>query len=1063
MSALDRNVLPQDQPQYQESTAKARKERDEREYQDALTSYEKEKAEIDKQNAEIEKQNKLEQERYDKELAAYNKELAEYEKSQLPQKQYDEREKQYDDNIAKLEAEKQKLLQDAHTRWATVEQPMGASRKDLAIKQNKITTQYQTKINSVVEERRITLGTMQFSMDYPDRKISTSVLRTFRDSPTFNLGSLQEKKDTAAAAKLAYDKRAGAINARNAPRYTKQQEYVIQKGFTGLRGSPTPEMQARENLIKPTPDIITGQKAIKTRAPLINVKTVETIYGGKQIPTNPRSYVASLDRQNLTPAGKPIKEKIIPPVGLTQTGKVQVSNLNEWNGQQTGKVRVSDPKIDRMIGFYGYEKTNEIIGNYNRITTSNNLLIKQENKKNRIEYYKYRRQQVREDKYFKSPKAQGPPKPKYETVVGVPGSLEYLLPKEQTQVNPITKSFEDYVKEINPQSEINQNKFKDRSGLAEPISTLDIALIASPGGRILGVGKLLERGASKIIPALKPLEKQTNKFLISKTSQFLDAGIIKKQKVFSYEVPYKPTKRPNEINLSGGGEIIGKFSNIKSRPIAAKQSDVRIPIKPKPDTVKLDPFYKPRGRFEGGFKDLQTDTGEIVGKNTPLSKSPVPKQSDVRLPVLKKINPIQRDPFYKPAKRPNEIDITRDDVLTEFTITKIRLGKGRTKPNDILKGKQDKPVAEDYFYKPAKRPNEIDYTDVAGDPKIIKKENLKSEVQLSLKRELKRIKRLQPEFKTRKINLEGTGQYIAGKSGRQQLLQIQKSEQITKKKLVTKRQTPVNVNWVEKTDTIETPRTESAPVVLILPKKETKKKTPYLQDYTQTYENPLSAQRPQIKTIPSLKVENRLATPQRTSESIKYSTIQPQRIQESFRFAQPQRIATQPKYREAAQMKPRQNYIVAQKIKLVQRQKLTAPLQPKQPTRLAQPTKLKQPVKLVFRYDSPRPQRPPRVIAGFYSDDKKKKEPKRTAQPGEKENFLGNVSESSIIGIYNRIETTYGDKKINKLLMGDRRVSRGQRRSTPRRQKKWVEGKGSDPFGFNNEQKKKSRKRSFWI
>ena len=1054
---LNKNVLIQDTEQVSQTTKKARESR-----------IKKDQADYDASVKQYEKDQKAAEEQYQKEVAEYNRKLAEAERV--------EKEKgKYDAEIQRLQAEKGKALSDAHYAvWG----PGGSrNRSDLGTAQNTIAQNYDMAINRVIEQKRVVQGYEEFSALYPGKPIPSSIRKSFVGSPGLSIGSIAEKYYTGKAAKEEYDRQSSMQNARAAASYTPEQTKQIQAGSAGLLGTPTPAMKERAEAIKPTPNIITGKQAVETRRPLTGVKTVETIYGGQHIETNPRAFVAGLIRQNVDAAGRPTDpiqgkegtQLVYSFQNISEVKDPSAIALLEFQSQLKTQTAPSagvykgilqerglkeTPLTKRIIETYSSKpvkeyKTraeafglSEVRGQKGIISKDGVKLFNLQTGEGSIRIgrmlgYKYSKLQP-------ISQVQGPPKPVESNYL-----LLNLNPPQKEKFDPIDeirKSFGSYYQEINPQSKLNQNKLIDRSGSVEPINTLDIALIASPGGKIIGLGKTLEKGIIKVAPVLKPLETKVNKFLISKTGNILDAPI---RKGFSYDITYKPSKRVNEIDLSDRGEVIGKYSEITARPRAATQKDVKIVSGKKTEIVKLDPTYKPRERFEGGFKDLQKDRGEIIGSNTPLSKSPIAKQSDIKLPIQTKIKPVQIDPFYKPAKRANEIDLSRDDILVDFTSKKVKLGKGRSRPSDILRGKKDKPVDEDYFYKPSKRVNEIDLDDSADVFKFPKKEQLKSEVQLDLKRELKRLKRTRPEFKKETLSFGGEGKYLAGKSGRQQLLQIQRQEQITKKKLITKRQTPVNLNWSEKIETTEIPKVGKVPITVIIPvKKQEQKKKPYLEQrqFVEAFEIQENKQRPRITSI-STERFGQVSTP-RLMEKIGYSTAQRTKLKT------PQKMVTPQRYVQVIQ--PRTN-IQFSRTTTRQAQKLTQPSPTKFPTRLSQPVALKPKQRTIQVLRSSRPPRNPITITIFKEPKEKPKNTKQKETKSEINFFLGNVPESQISGIFKRKEITLGKESITKTRRGDVRVLAGKKRET-RKESKWFEGKKGDMFGFKNEAKKRKTK-----
>lgn len=205
-----------------------------------------------------------------------------------------------------------------------------------------------------------------------------------------------------------------------------------------------------------------------------------------------------------------------------------------------------------------------------------------------------------------------------------------------------------------------------------------------------------------------------------------------------------------------------------------------------------------------------------------------------------------------------------------------------------------------------------------------------------------------------------------------------------------------------------------------------------------------TVQTPKIKTAQMPKFNLRLSTPQKTK------TEQTPKLRETQRY----RTDTYQALRTSTKVTP----------KLAQKQsfKLVTPTPLKIPTRTSQPSKLVQPPVTTFRYKRPPPKLPPRTrkFVPILPPDEKKKGKKKSKR-GYKADYLGNVSETKLEGIFKRQETTYGQSKINKLLTGDIRIVKGKKRETKRGPIKWKEGKKGDVFGFKYESKKKKGV-SFW-
>ena len=279
---LNKQVLAQDVEQVSQATKKARESREKKEQQEydtAVKEYEKDVAAAEAQ--------------YQKDLAEYNKQQEAASKQQ----------NQYDAEIQRLQAAKDKDLADAHYAvWG----PGGSrNRSDLKSRESTIINQYESLINKAVEQKRVETGYQEFSALYPGQVLPRNVAETFRKSPSFSLTGLYQTKIEGKAAKAEYQRQASAQTAQNigAKMSVEYHSNIPSIGFisSGLGTE-------RGAAVKATPEKIPtllggGKKAVETRRPLINVKTHETIYGGQQIETNPRAFVASLDRQNVNAAG----------------------------------------------------------------------------------------------------------------------------------------------------------------------------------------------------------------------------------------------------------------------------------------------------------------------------------------------------------------------------------------------------------------------------------------------------------------------------------------------------------------------------------------------------------------------------------------------------------------------------------------------------------------------------------------------------------------------------------------------------------------------------------------
>lgn len=280
--SLDRRVLEQDLPQYEQSTKAARERRD----KEALQQYEAEQREFDRQQreAEVQQQNEIQITQEDKKQTVIDK---------------------YTKQINEIKEKRDQALKEAYDSvWGS-----GGSRNrsEYNTKENKISNKYESQIKALKEKQRIESGKIDFSETYPGVPISQSDLRTFRDSPSRSLVGIYQNKMEGKQARLEYQQKADVQTARNEARAIR--ESIANRTDNFVTGYGLQIGSERAANIKPTPNVITGKQAVESRRPLINVKTVETIYGGQQIDTNPRAFVASLTRQNVDAAGKPTNIK----------------------------------------------------------------------------------------------------------------------------------------------------------------------------------------------------------------------------------------------------------------------------------------------------------------------------------------------------------------------------------------------------------------------------------------------------------------------------------------------------------------------------------------------------------------------------------------------------------------------------------------------------------------------------------------------------------------------------------------------------------------------------------
>ena len=363
--SLDRRVLNQDQPQYEEQTRKARAEKEKKDYEKAKTQYEKEQADIDNQNKDIEKQNAANEAKYNSDILEFNSRKSEKEKIEA----------EYQRQRDAVNAENERIKAEIRAHDSEYVRRLGQvspSVKDELQNQERRTSEKLAEIKRN-EQRSLNVQTFRESGQPLTKAAYDTFNKTGGQASLLDLNTKQIESQEAQRVARVQASQQNTLNTKQS--YTELQKQVISAEHVGYLGGGTPKQEARsvaaqkretkipEGTVFPfVPKV--AQDADQVRH-LTNVNTGQSIGKNKEpltnVVANPRAFVAGLQR-NIPQAGTPIREEVHP---LVQTGKIRVSNLEDWNGQQTKKVRVSDPMIDRMVGAYGYEKTNEIIGNYN--------------------------------------------------------------------------------------------------------------------------------------------------------------------------------------------------------------------------------------------------------------------------------------------------------------------------------------------------------------------------------------------------------------------------------------------------------------------------------------------------------------------------------------------------------------------------------------------------------------------------------------------------------------------------------------------------------------------------
>lgn len=576
MSVPEKRVLAQDMPQYEQSVkakrvAQAKKEQ--KEYDAALKQYEIDVAKYEQEQKEAE-------EKYQKELADYNKQLAEYEKSQEKQKDHEAGLKSFDEKIRALEEEKTRLISNIPKtkrvrqgdKW--VEVPM--SRQERADKINKIIKNISSDIKLVERQKKGFAQRSAFNILYPDAVIQPSVLRTWREnlssSKAPSLTSLYERDIYNRALSLESAKRSGAQTARAVAAKqkaemsyigTKQTSYGLDEG--AARAAAIKPTQMPSNTIFPKMPM----QAEKTRRPMINVDTGQSIMGGQKaspevaIKTLENRYQVQtaggtktfktketaeryLEKKQISVPIKPVLREVTRKIpakaesrgapllanplaklaGLTKPVPVEGSYKKPIQGQEGFRTiysfenisDVKDPSAITLLQFQEGLKTRtapsqtvyagileerglpmtplakRIIDVYSSKGLYRNYkepvaakgkkgIIKQDGKQifdlgtgmgdvrigkefGFVYDYNLQRPSTEQPKTFEgtlqyalSPKVQGPPKPRYEEVVAVSGSLEYAV-GQQTKPTPFNKLVESQYNKLGELQEVTAKRAK---------------------------------------------------------------------------------------------------------------------------------------------------------------------------------------------------------------------------------------------------------------------------------------------------------------------------------------------------------------------------------------------------------------------------------------------------------------------------------------------------------------------------------------------------------------------------------------------------------------------------
>ncbi len=421
----------------------------------------------------------------------------------------------------------------------------------------------------------------------------------------------------------------------------------------------------------------------------------------------------------------------------------------------------------------------------------------------------------------------------------------------------------------------------------------------------------------------------------SKVASPLKNKIIQKTKPQEKLIDSIPEIKKSPLIVKKRIPNIGKdklLDTIKTRQQSISGNPKLTPKK----TVNADPSYKPSMRSN----EISIDSGvipkeKVVGKIT-LSKGFIPNKPARQYTPLDTKRPVKADPNYTPAKRANEIDTTDKIFPKEKIIGEIKLSKGFV-PNKAPKPSKPfdtkKPVEEDPYYKPAKRTNEIDTTGVL--PKV----NIIGRIRLSkgfVPNKGKKVSMTSSydgdKFKPIKVDLSGKpkntstkrrrfddpklgkdDRLVGGNGGTLQIVKAKNDIVKLKKKQVT----PLKL--VQKTEsTAKTPKGTSNPTKLLKTKpvkKAKMQKIPRYVPYLAT--TALSASAQSGRGAEKISSGSKLKAPQKISSGLKPKQGTSQPSKQSSVLKTPQRMPTpqRPRLRTPARISP----------KLVQKQKLVSP------------------------------------------------------------------------------------------------------------------------------------------
>lgn len=1046
----ERKTLPQDSAQYEQST-NPQKEREEKERiaklnKEAQEKYEKELALFNKQQAEYETALKAYEQEVARQEAAKKAEAdkvaAEKAKIEADQKRLDDINAKHQAAINELIQQKEQAIQNV-SRYTTRRKVTGSGggfpqgdgtdivtweqvlkdRAQLQVDQNAVARQWNVVIESKKREQSVEYQKAAFSINYPDAgALGGTWFRDWQKNP-HGTRSLSTRYEQELQRRTTQAQRAREVSIKNAQANALKaaQNYSVDAGaFTktitnfggeGIREFSQAELKRREKIkpLPPKPIAVTGKKGLtvsQNRAPYTGVK-FETITKPKSIQEKQEYALADFYNQykSTTQPTAPILEGVVQEqTGVKPTLQTQkmITDLTKkpqtfefertatYTNPNTGrsfnaKTGIGDMGIAATLGFRDDQNMQEP-----QVNTSD------------VQYVLLNTQ------------GEGR-KPMSLVDRGIEGSLKELDKAQTAEFNindPKTWQPTQFMIGLGKGSLATVASIKNL--WTEKVETLnfrgepksDLLLqekiqytnpqtgVYSGYAFLESVGKVaLERITNK--SPIKFDEPKKESIRIPKTlfgeamsGDFQNVGKYVEEKgvygsageaaeIFAGGALAKPSKLAKVLKtkeLESLGELPSKqtMKNLY-KPESISSS---VLVKKSPIQVVKDFVTRKQAIPKWQLDDI------VKRKEDWLKLSPQKKHEKLLGQAQQQAEAQHRlklkyDWRYQQKYAPRTIL-----VAPTFTKTATPLGvslAGIIARQEATKPKPPKPL--DFRpdeYKPSTRANEIDLTDSAvhkpthtytkpKEPESISKYAPKPQPKSNMPRSPTDL------FKTQPRKPDTPSDYKEIKTSSGVLLQKVETKQITKQ--VTKQST----KQISKQAVKPKLKTKQIQKQKVLPK--TKQKYGLLSSQ-------LSKQA--VKPVQAYKQKTRQKT------DVMYKQKQKQL------------------YKQAIQTK--QIYAQPQMYKQTTKQKLKAPLRLKQPLKVKSKTPLRLPP-LIYKQvpakpprDPPTTRKVPTVLPEFDKKEKRiKNKNKRQKQ------FIGNVSEVKVEGVYDRAETIYGKKKVKKL------------------------------------------------